>query len=162
VSPDAPTPGSPAPDFRAPSNKGHTLGPESFGDRLAVVLVFLDGIGTPEERARLWGFDAVLPEFGRRRVQLLGVVPASARDLRDATQDSAMTLLADADRSIGAAYGVDPGDRVVVLVDRHGTVATVVRGEDARPDAVLLAVDRMVAEQPDGFEPHPSPSASGS
>ena len=49
MSPDAPALGTPAPDFRAPSNKGHTLGPESFGDRLAVALVFLDGIGTPDD-----------------------------------------------------------------------------------------------------------------
>ena len=159
---DAPAPGMAAPDFRAPSNKGHTLGPESFGDRLAVVLVFLDGIGTPEERARLWGFDAILPEFGRRRVQLLGVVPTTARDLRDATQDSAMTLLADVDRSIGNAYGLDLGERAAVLVDRHGVVASVLQGDDARPDAVLAAVDRLAVEQPDAFAPHPAAPAAGS
>ena len=109
-SPGNATPGAVAPDFRAPTSKGHTLGPESFSDRLAVVLVFLDGIGTSEEQTRLWGFDAALPEFGRRRVQLLGVVPSTARDLREASH----------------------------------------------------AVDRLLAEDPDAFEPHPDVARPGS
>ena len=95
-------------------------------------------------------------------MQLLGVVPTTARDLRDATQDSAMTLLADVDRSIGNAYGLDLGERAAVLVDRHGVVASVLQGDDARPDAVLAAVDRLAVEQPDAFAPHPAAPAAGS
>jgi len=131
------------------------LGPESFVDRLAVVLVFFGDVGPGGDQARLWSLEAVLPEFGRRRVQLLGVVPATARELREATQESAMTLLADVDRSIHVAFAVDDGDQVAVVVDRHGTVAAVLTDEDARPEAILAALDRLLEQDPDAFQPHP-------
>lgn len=149
------TPGAPAPDYRAPSNKGHTLGPDAFADHLAVTLVFFGGFTTEDDRARIWPFDALLAEFGRRRVQLLGVVPATARALRDATGTSALTLLADGDGSIGAAFGIAQDEHAAVLVDRHGTVAAVLEGEDVRPERIIAAVDRCLEQRPDAFAAHP-------
>jgi len=149
-------PGMAAPDFRAPSSKGHTLGPDSFEDRLAVVLFFLNGLDRPADRAVWWGFDAVLPEFGRRRVQLLGVVPTTARDLRDQAEDAAVTLLADEDGSIGAAFGATLDAPFVVVVDRFGTVVAVLTGAvETRPEAVVDALERLLEAHPDTLAARP-------
>lgn len=149
-------PGAPAPDFRAPSSKGHTLGPDSFEDRLAVVLFFVDGLDDPEDRSVWWGFDALLPEFGRRRVQLLGVVPSTARDLRDRAQDATVTLLADEDGSIRAAFGTALDAPFAVVIDRRGTVLAVLTGDDgARPEAVVEELDRLLERHGDTLEPRP-------
>lgn len=154
--------GMTAPDFRAPTNKGQTLSPEAFTDRLAVVLVFLDPLDTPGGASGFWAFDASLPEFGSRRVQLLGVASSAPRELREQTEDRSLTLLADEDGSIRAAFGVDPSSSAAVVIDRHGTVAAVLTEADAlRPPAVLDVVDRLLVQQPDALEAHPSGPTEG-
>lgn len=150
------SPGAPAPDYRAPSNKGHTLGPGAFADRLAVALVFFGDVAGADDRATIGPYEDLLAEFGRRRVQLLGVVPTTARALREATGTAALTLLADGDGSIGAAFGfADEHEPVAVIVDRHGTVAAVLEGADARPERVVAALDQCLEHRPDAFAPHP-------
>lgn len=145
-------PGTVAPDYRAPTSKGHTLGPETFTDRLAVVLFFLEGLDEPADREALWSFDALLPEFGARRVQLLGVVTATPRALRAQTDDSAVTVLADEDQSIRNAFGAEAGTFAVVI-DRRGVVAAVIREpRDGHAATVLEAVDRLLAERPEDVE----------
>lgn len=152
-----------APDFRAPTNKGHTLSPDTFSDRLAVVLAFLDPPDTAEDSSMFWAFDAALPDFGARRVQLLGVATMPPRSLRDETDDGSLTLLADEDGSIRAAFGVDATSSAAVVIDRHGTVAAVLTGADAqRPMVVLEVVDELIAQQPEAVEAHPSGSVEGS
>jgi peroxiredoxin len=155
-------PGMTAPDFRAPTNKGHTLAPEAFADRLAVVLVFLDPLDTPSGASVFWAFDTLLPEFGARRVQLLGVAPTTPRTLRDQTDDGSLTLLADEDGTIRAAFGVDATAPATVVIDRHGTVAAVLTDDDSvRPPAVLEVVDQLLVEQPEAVEAHPSGPSDG-
>lgn len=152
-------PGTPAPDFRAPSSKGHTLGPELFQDRLAVVLAFLDGIDGAEHLGRGWAFDALLPEFGRRRVQLLCVVPGTARQVREEAEGLAVTLLADEDGSIRDAFGATGAASAAVVIDRFGAVAAVLRGDEAAPHAVLATVDRLLDERPEALGPRPDTPA---
>jgi peroxiredoxin len=145
----------PAPDFRAPSSKGHTLGPDTFEERLAVALFFLDGLDGPDDQTRAWAFDALLPEFGNRRVQLLGVVPSTARQLRDAAAELSVTLLADEDGSIRQAFGAHVESPFAVVIDRFGTVAAVLTGDECAPDALVGAVDRLLEERPDAVQVHP-------
>jgi peroxiredoxin len=155
--PSAVVRGVPAPDFRAPSNKGHTLGPESFQDHLAIALFFLDGLES-EDVETFWSFDALLPEFGARRVQLLGVVPATPSDLRERTSEASVTVLADEDGSIRNAFGTDVPTPFTVIVDRHGVVAEVVRGERGdHARSVLAFVDRLLEDRPEDVEVHPEP-----
>ena len=81
--------GQVAPGYRAPSNKGQTLSHESFVERVPVVLFFLNGLDDADDQLALDAFDELLVEFGHRRVQLLGVVPTTPRELRDATETRA-------------------------------------------------------------------------
>ena len=68
-----------APGYRAPTNKGQTLSHASFVERVPVVLFFLDSLDGADDQLELDGFDDLLVEFGHRRVQLLGVAPATPR-----------------------------------------------------------------------------------
>lgn len=116
-------PGTPAPDFRAPSSNGQTLDQESFLGKVPLLLVFP---GNDRGRAEeiLIAFDAQLLDFGHRRVQVLGIVNDTARSVRELAERlplPSLTLLADGDGSIANSYGVD-GDPWYVLVDREGLV----------------------------------------
>jgi peroxiredoxin len=152
--------GSPAPDYRAPTNKGHTLDAGVFRSRLPVVLFFVGGLGEPADLATLWAFDALLPEFGSRRVQLLGVVRETARGLRDQCGETAVTVLADEDGSIRAAYG-GWEHPFSVVVDRHGDIVAVVQSDDgpSHPQAVLALVDALRDERPDTMTGTPGDDA---
>jgi len=99
--------GSPAPDFRAPTSHGQTLDRASFVGKVPVALVF-PAPETPDLAAALAPFDDRMIEFGRRRVQVLAVVPESPRTVRELAERMplrALTLLADPDDSIRTAYG---------------------------------------------------------
>jgi peroxiredoxin len=144
--------GNAAPDYRAPTNKGHTLDASAFRDRLPLVLFFLGGFDEPSDLATLWAFDALLPEFGSRRVQLLGVVRDTARGLRDQCATSAVTVLADEDGSIRAAFG--GWERAFsVVIDRHGDILAVIQAEDgpSHPQTVLALVDALQDERPEAM-----------
>lgn len=150
--------GMTAPDFTAPTNKGHTLAPDAFADRLAVVLVFLGGIDDSPGAEDLWSFDTVLGEFGARRVQLLAVASATPKALRDRAGDSSLTILADEDESIRTAFGMDATSAVVV--NRHGLIAGVLNGDDVTPATVIEMLDELLAEHPDSVEANPGTSAA--
>lgn len=135
--------GSSAPDFRAPTSNGQTLDRASFLGKVAVALVFpapdavdLSGVLTT--------FDTRLVEFGHRRVQVLAVVDESPRTVRELAERiplHALTLLADQDGSIRAAYAPDGAQ--CFLVDVDGRLRAVVPfGADA-VDALLQQVDTL-------------------
>jgi peroxiredoxin len=155
--------GQPAPSFRAPSSKGHTLQSESFQDRLAIVLFFLDGLEHPDDQLALSNFDELLVEFGHRRVQLLGVAPVTARELREATESLAVPLLADKDGSLRREFGGLDIAPFTVVIDRHGTVARVLPryGTDHARE-VLTAVDALLSSEPDAMRAKPEASAERS
>ena len=138
-----------APGYRAPTNKGQTLSHDSFVERVPVVLFFLDGLDDADDQLELHAFDELLVEFGHRRVQLLGVAPTTPRALREATEKTAVTVLADQDGAIRARFGGDSGPFAVVI-DRTGTVAGVVeRHSSEHPAEVLGEVDRLRACEPE-------------
>jgi peroxiredoxin len=142
-----------APGYRAATSKGQTLAHDTFVGRLPVVLFFLDGLDAADDQLELQAFDDLLVEFGHRRVQLLGVVPSTARALRDATESRAVTVLADEDGAIRERFG-GSGGPFAVVIDREGTVVRVVeRRSSAHPTEVLEAVDQARASDPDRMEP---------
>ncbi len=138
--------GTAAPDFRAPSSHGQTLGRASFLDKVALVLVFPT---RDTADALLAEFDRRLVDFGHRRVQVLAVVHDTARAVRERAGSiplDALTLLADEDGSIAEAFAVDqrPG---YVVVDKDGVVqgTWIGDGEASDVDRVLAACDGLAA-----------------
>jgi len=134
--------GEPAPDFRAPTSNGQTLDRASFVGKGPVVLVF-PGAETPDLAATLTPFDDRMIEFGRRRVQVLAVVPESPRTVRELAERiplHALTLLADPDDSIRTAYGA--ADAQCDLMDTEGLLRAVV---PLGPDAVDDLLERADA-----------------
>jgi peroxiredoxin len=155
--------GQSAPAFRAPSSKGQTLDSDAFHDRLAVVLFFLDGLEHPDDQLALSNFDDLLVEFGHRRVQLLGVAPLTARDLRDATESVAVPLLADGDGSLRREFGGLDIAPFTVVIDRNGIVAKVLPRYGAdHPREVLTAVDALLSAEPNAMRAKPEASAERS
>jgi peroxiredoxin len=144
--------GQPAPQFRAPSSTGQTLETGSFGDHIAKVLFFLDSLGQADDQIEIQAFDELLVEFGHRRVQLLGVAPATAREVRDATTSLAVPILADEDSTMRKEFGGLDLLPFTVVVDRHNTVVDVLerRGTE-HPNDVLRAVDALQQEEPEAM-----------
>lgn len=129
--------GTRAPDFRAPSSNGQTLDRDSFLGKVPVVLVF----PAPEHRGEiLRAFDDHLVEFGRRRIQVLAVLPETARGVRDLGDRDGMSLpiLADQDGSIAESFGAVP-DRAFVL--GADSVVAAVLDVAAGPGVVLGHLD---------------------
>ena len=136
--------GSRAPDFRAPTSNGQTLDRASFVGKVPVALVF-PGAETPDLAAVLTPFDDRMIEFGRRRLQVLAVVPESRRTVRELAERiplRALTLLADPDDSIRTAYGATGQ---CDLMDTEGRLRAVVPlGPDA-VDELLERADALAA-----------------
>lgn len=135
--------GTRAPDFRAPSSLGQTLDQESFLGKVPVVL----GFPSPERRAELLrAFDDHLVEFGRRRIQVLLVLPQTPRDVRDLSDRDGLSLpiLADPDGSIAESFGAGPDHAFVLGAD--GVVAAVL-DIGPGPEVVLAHLD---GEDPGG------------
>ena len=151
--------GSPAPDFRAPTSNGQTLDRASFVGKVPVVLVF-PADETPDLAATLHPFDDRMVEFGRRRVQVLAVVPESPRTVRELAERiplRALTLLADPDHSIRSAYGVT--DAQCDLMDTGGRLRAVVPlGADAVDDLLARADALSALEQSDDAASAPDTS----
>ena len=135
--------GSSAPDFRAPTSNGQTLDRAAFLGKVPVALVFpapdardLEGVLTP--------FDARMVEFGHRRVQVLAVVDESPRTVRELAERiplHALTLLADQDGSIRAAFAPDGAQ--CFLMDVDGKLQAVVTLGDHAVDELLEAADAL-------------------
>jgi peroxiredoxin len=122
--------GGALPGFRAPSNHGQTLDRSSFVGKVGmVVFVPVEGaLRDPE----LDEWDEHLVDFGHLRVQLLGVVRATAKALRDESEGAAraVTLLADEDGRITEALTGGHVPAPTLVADRDGTIVDVVSRED--------------------------------
>lgn len=125
---------------------------DSFGDHVAIALFFLDSLDQSDDQIALAAFDELLVEFGRRRVQLLGVVTATSRELRHATQSLAVPVLADEDATMRAEFGGLDLLPFTVIIDRHGTVVAVLERRDTEhPHDVLRAVDALQLTDPEAM-----------
>ncbi|HEY7438884.1 MAG TPA: redoxin domain-containing protein [Acidimicrobiia bacterium] len=155
--------GGTAPAFRAPTSNGQTLDSDAYLLKLPVALFFVDGVEDPDDQLLISAFDALLPQFGELRIQLLGVVPLTAKAARDYAESRflALTLLADEDRSITDAYCGAPGavDAHSVIVDRLGTVAAIVPRREVREHAAdLLATARRARARDSRVSPIAGPA----
>lgn len=111
-------------EFRLPASTGITLSLDSFRGKVPLALVFL-----PEDRS------AALPlleemnrrhrDFGAERAQLLAVMRATARDVRDLADahELSVPILADASGAMARDYGAaELPHAVAVVADKHGNV----------------------------------------
>ena len=132
--------------FRAPASTGQTLSWDSFAGKIPIVMVF---IPTTEGRGELLAeLSQRHKDFSDRRIQLLGVVPETATELRDMADRLEITfpILADPAGSMFRSFdaiGSDgqPSERVVI-VDRNGTVANVLN-DDMAADVMLTEIDAL-------------------
>lgn len=132
--------------FRAPASTGQTLSWDSFAGKVPIVMAFIPGIEGNEEL--LTELSERHKDFSDRRIQLMGVAPETATDLRDIADrlDITFPILADPAESMFRSFdaiGSDgqPTERVVI-VDRNGTVADVSEDEMS-VDAMLAAIDAL-------------------
>lgn len=138
-----------APYFRAPSSNGQTLDQDAFRNRVPVVLFFTSGLARADDHAIVTAFDEWLSEFGKLRVQVLGVVPDTPRAVRDHATEHllAVTLLADEGRHILRAYGGDVEHLpATVVVDRRGRVVAHVEQVSPRHARDVLAEVRRLRD----------------
>ncbi len=146
--------GGAVPEFRAPTSRGQTLDRASFIGKVGLAVCF---VGDPQSEAAATAIrrlDAELVEFGHRRIQLLLVAAASARDVRELADAHGYTvpLLADPAGDIATAFAVDTdADRVAwFVVDLVGTVVDAGSEEAPAVGARLLrAVDEVGVALPD-------------
>ena len=82
--------GSALPPFRAPSSHGQTLELDSFAGKVGLV-VFVPADGELRD-AELDEWDEQLVDFGHLRVQVLGIVHATAKRLRDESDEASRSL----------------------------------------------------------------------
>jgi peroxiredoxin Q/BCP len=148
--------GEVAPDFEAESSHGRTLASSAFRDKVAMVLFLLSDIESAGSLDELQGWNDLLPEFGRRRVQVLGVTPSSAKALMHlvADRDLSLTLLSDESGQLRRSYtpGAARGEGIATtVVDHRGHVVSFVARSSSRghPDEVLESLDRLRLEHPD-------------
>jgi peroxiredoxin len=127
--------GNPAPEFRAPSSNGQTLDTQSFMGKVPVVLTFLGGLDDPA----LAGLDGHLADFGRERVQVLGVVKVSPKELRAHVDEKGLnlTLLSDEGGSMAESFGLPPA-HTSIIIDTDGIVRGIESGGDADAYATNL------------------------
>lgn len=101
-----------------------------------MVIFFLTDLDDELDRNEILEYNALLGEFGAERSQALGVVKATARRVRDVSEELKLSIpiLADAGGEMIEDFGVAEPDgrarRVTFLVDRNGTI---IRRIDSSP-----------------------------
>ena len=110
--------------------------------------------------AELKQWDARLVDFGRLRVQVLGVLPDGPESLRELVHDDdlSVTLLSDESGEMERAYAprVPQGEgSPTAVIDREGEVVSLVprSRSTSHPDEVVAAVHRLRLEHPGGMDP---------
>lgn len=112
-----------------PASTGGRVDLDRILGTIPVVLVFLEDPADGPGRELLRGLGERLADFGRDRVQVLGVAPrpqAELHELAEGTEGNAR-VLADPDRSLATRFGVDysPDRAVTALIDSSGELAAV-------------------------------------
>jgi peroxiredoxin len=118
------------PHFRAAASTGQILSSESFRGKVPLAMIFFpDG-----HTGVLAGYNSAHTDLAKRRVQLLGVVTATASDARQLADLEQLTypLLADPAQTIfrefGAINGSDEPTGCSLIIDKTGTVAWMTEG----------------------------------
>ena len=148
-------------DFRLAASTGQTLAFDSFKGKVPLVIVFVD-LTSDEDRDLLTELSSHHKDFGSERSQILAVARATAREVRQASEDLGLTIpiLADASGAMARDYQAEDEDgntkRVAVVADKVGRV---VRHFDPLPvqddptgvtEALLYAVRAIGSGSLDG------------
>jgi len=137
-----PKEGEAAPPFDLPAHPRGRVALADFRDKHNVILAFYPKDDTPGCTREMCGFSADRDKFAEAGAVVLGI---SCDDIAShrvfaAKYTLSITLLADADRVAGAAYGTVQGDRdsarrVLFVIDRAGIIRHVHQG---MPDNAAL------------------------
>jgi peroxiredoxin Q/BCP len=127
-----PSVGSPAPDFTAKDQAGHTITLTKLRGH-PVVLYFYPKDQTPGCTTEARGFRDTQAEYDKLGAVVLGVSTQNAKSHEAFAESEKLgfSLLDDHDRKIAVAYGVGAipvlglDDRVTLLIDRDGLIAQV-------------------------------------
>jgi peroxiredoxin len=139
--------------FKAPASTGQTVELDAYLGKVPIVLFFVPDVEREASREEIDAWSEHLVDFGHRRVQVLGVVPATPREIRQATHEWGwvVPLLADEGHLIGEELGVTSGsaDAPTLVADRDGTIVEIVAREGdgaSHARAVLGVVERLHLE----------------
>ncbi|MGP8073288.1 MAG: peroxiredoxin [Thermoplasmata archaeon] len=123
--------GEPAPKFHAPTQDGTPFSSDSLRGK-RVVLYFYPKADTPGCTIEAKGFRDELPQYHAKGVEVVGVSidDCPAQKAFATKYGLNFTLLADAKKEVGAAFGVLRGGgsarRVTFLIEKDGKVAEIV------------------------------------
>lgn len=146
-------------DFRLPASTGATLSLESFRGKVSLALVFL-----PEDEQAALGLleemDRRHKEFGDQRAQLLAVMKATARQVREMADEHGLSvpILADASGAMARDYDASHLTAAAVVADKEGNVhrrfTEFLDGNDAGPavESILYTVRALGTQALDADE----------
>ena len=140
--------GSPAPDFTARTSDGIDVHLASLRGNSRAVLIFYPGDNTPGCTAQLCSFRDSWAALRTAATVVFGVNPASASEHKGFASKFSLPfpLIVDANEDIASRYGCRALfgilKRTVYIIDRHGNVAWVQRGNP--PPSDILAVLRTL------------------
>lgn len=123
--------GEPAPDFSAPSTTGQSLGLKEFLGK-TTVLYFYPKDDTPGCTIEAKGFKDLYPQFKALDVQVVGVSYDSlaSHQAFQKSYDLPFPLIADTDRQVAKAYGVDQpffAERDTFVISPKGKLIAIFR-----------------------------------
>jgi peroxiredoxin Q/BCP len=155
--------GSRMPSFQAPASTGQTLDSERFRGKLPLVIFFVPDIRSRRSARPIAEFDRNLGRFGRLRTQVLGVVPETAKRLRQQAERKGynLPLLADPDEAIHNAFGITDVATphwATFIIDRSGTIAQTFRPtvRPGRVNQVLASIRDLKRDERAPMEPRTS------
>jgi len=135
-------------DFRLPASTGHTLSLDSFEGKVPLAIVFL-----PDRESTalplLQEMNRRHKDFGAERAQLLAVMKATARRVREIADEQGLSVPILADASGAMARDHDAAGfphAVAVIADREGNVkrrfTNLLDGNDPGPavESILFTV----------------------
>lgn len=135
-------------DFRLPASTGHTLSLDSFLGKVPLALVFLPGEES-DAVALLKEMDRRHRDFGAERAQLMAVMKATARQVRDLADQHELSvpILADASGSMARDYdAAEYPHAVAVVADKDGHIkrrfTDLLDGNDSEPavESILYTI----------------------
>lgn len=145
------------PEFRCPASTGQTLSYRSFRGKVSLVLLFLPDLTSPGGLVTLSELAGLHKSFGDQRCQVLAVVKATPRQVREfaAATDLTIPILADAGGAMIRDFGLADGYTgqalpAVVVADRHGQVVHRSEPPELDADGILALVRGLGDTATDG------------
>jgi peroxiredoxin len=139
--------------FRAPASTGQTVELDAYLGKVPIVVFFVPDVETEAARDEIDAWSEHLVDFGHLRVQVLGIVPATPREVRDAAREWGwvVPLLADEGHLIAHELGItsEGAGAPTLVADRNGRVVEIVARDidgAAHAKAVLDVAQRLHLE----------------